>query len=291
VKQCSCGALGNRSKVTDMRDIGIHVCSRWLFNCYVVVDGGSGRPFVVDPGLPITARDAAGLMARLQLPRPALLTAPHGHSDHVGGMPWLHRRCRAPIHLTAKVRDFLAGERARAPGLRAFSRLHPMLGEQPFSCLVLFQWLATSRREGFGVTDRFRFSAPVEGFLEDGDRLPGAPHWEVILTPGHSACSACFWNCETRTLISGDVVLTLRGRAWFNPSLVDEAAMDRTEDRVRGLHVKHLLPGHGRPIHGDDLMSTAWSWREQPVRSGGRNGPNDSQSVGAAFSALGPRAA
>jgi len=256
----------NRAKATDMRDTGIQVCSRWLFNCYVVVDGGSGHPLVVDPGLPITTRDAARLLERL--PRPALLTATHAHSDHVGGMPWLQRCCGAPIYLTAKVRDFLAGERAKAPGLRDLARIHPMLGEQPFSARALFQWLATAGREGYGVSDRFRFSAQVEGFLEDGDRLPGAPDWEVILAPGHSACSACFWNRWTRTLISGDAVLTLRGRAWFTPDLVDEAAMDHTEDRLRGFRVEHLLPGHGRPIHGENLMSTAWSWREKPIRSG-----------------------
>jgi glyoxylase-like metal-dependent hydrolase (beta-lactamase superfamily II) len=203
-------------------------------------------------------------MARLRLPPPALLTATHGHSDHVGGMPWLHRHCRAPIHLSAKVRDFLAGERPKAPGLRVLARLHPMLGEQRFSGLALFQWIATAGREGYGVGGPFRFSAPLDGFLEDGDRLPGAPDWEVMLAPGHSACSACFWNRRSRTLISGDAVLTLRGRAWFSPDLVDEAAMDRTEARLRALDVDHLLPGHGRPIHGEHLMSMAWSWREQP---------------------------
>jgi glyoxylase-like metal-dependent hydrolase (beta-lactamase superfamily II) len=255
-----------------MADIGIQVCSRWLYNCYVVVDGGGGRPFVVDPGLPVTAGAAARVMARLRLLRPALLTATHGHSDHLGRLPWLHERCGAPIHLSAKVQDFLAGERTKAPDLRAFAKLRPMLGEQRFSCLALFQALTTVGREGYGARDRFRFSASVDGFLEDGDRLPGAPDWEVILAPGHSACSACFWNRRTRTLISGDAVLTLRGRAWFNPVLVDEAAMDRTEDRLRGLPVEHLLPGHGCPIHGEDLMSTAWGWRERPVRSGGRNG-------------------
>ena len=161
-------------------------------------------------------------------------------------------------------------------GLWSYARLRPMLGQEPFSYRAFCQWIAPWVRTGFGVFDQFRLSAPVEGFLEDGDRLPGAPDWEVILAPGHSACSACFWNRRTRTLISGDAVLTLRGRAWFNPVLIDEAAMDCTEDRLRALDVEHLLPGHGRPIHGEDLMSTAWSWREQPVRSGGRNRPGDS---------------
>jgi glyoxylase-like metal-dependent hydrolase (beta-lactamase superfamily II) len=151
-----------------------------------------------------------------------------------------------------------------------------MLGDQPFSGLALLQFLAPVIRSRFGRSDRFGFSAPVEGFLEDGDRIPGAPDWEVILTPGHSACSACFWNNRNRTLISGDTVLPLRDHAWFNPVLVDEAAMDRTEDSLRGLDVEHLLPGHGRPLHGEDIMSTAWSWRERLFRSGESNGPGDS---------------
>lgn len=54
-------------------ELGIHVCSRWLFNAYVVADGGAGRPFVVDPGLPVTASAAARVLARL--PPAALLTA------------------------------------------------------------------------------------------------------------------------------------------------------------------------------------------------------------------------
>lgn len=243
--------------------LGIHVCSRWLFNCYVVADGGAGRPFVVDPGLPVTARGAARVLARL--PPPALLTATHGHSDHVGALAWLHRRCGAPIHLSAKVRDFLAGERPEMPSARSFAALRPMLGERPFDLVALYQWLAPWARTGFGAVRRFRLSAPVEGFLEDGDALPGAPDWKVVHAPGHSACSACFWNHRTRTLLSGDAVLSLRDRAWFTPVLADEAAMERTESRLRTLDVEHLLPGHGRPIHGRSLMATAWSWREQPA--------------------------
>ena len=70
------------------------------------------------------------------------------------------------------------------------------------------------------------------------------------------------------TLISGDAVVTVRGRAWFSPVLIDEEAMDRTESRLRELDVEYLFPGHGCPIHGKDLMAKAWSWRERPVGLG-----------------------
>ncbi|MEI8084079.1 MAG: hypothetical protein WCI74_19750, partial [Actinomycetes bacterium] len=43
----------------DLSDPGIVAISRWIFNCYIVRDGGAGRPFVVDAGLPANASDAA----------------------------------------------------------------------------------------------------------------------------------------------------------------------------------------------------------------------------------------
>ena len=51
--------------VTELPDVGITVLSRWIFNCYVVHNGGDGRPLVVDPGIPSVTRAAiAALGAR-----------------------------------------------------------------------------------------------------------------------------------------------------------------------------------------------------------------------------------
>ena len=61
-------------------------------------------------------------------------------------------------------------------------------------------------RECFG-----RSKSPLH-MSANGDSLPGAPEWEVIATPGHTDDSTSFWNQGTKTLLSGDAVLSVGGR-------------------------------------------------------------------------------
>ena len=58
--------------------------------------------------------------------------------------------------------------------------------------------------------------------------------------------------------LSGDAVLTARGKAWHTPEIVDASSAAATRKRLEGLPVAHLLPGHGRPVHADETM-----WAEQ----------------------------
>ena len=37
--------------ITQLPEIGVTVISKWLYNCYVIHDGGDGRPFVVRYGV------------------------------------------------------------------------------------------------------------------------------------------------------------------------------------------------------------------------------------------------
>lgn len=247
-------------------DIGIRRISRWIFNCYIVDDGGAGGAFVVDPGLASTSEGAWRELRRAGRASPdvALIAATHCHSDHVGGVPRLHVRTGAPVALGAKVRDYLAGELPRSPGLREILKIRRISGQQPFDLRALAEFVGGAGRQGSDGKRPFRLSCPVHGWLAEGERLPGAPDWEVLHTPGHTDCSICLYNAETRTLLSGDTVLTLDGRAWFNPEVVDLAAMDATEARLRALPIEHILPGHGLPISGANLMGEAWSCRETP---------------------------
>ncbi len=50
--------------VHTLPEVGITVISAWIFNCYIVHDGGDGRPFVVDPGLTRNADAALGAPGR-----------------------------------------------------------------------------------------------------------------------------------------------------------------------------------------------------------------------------------
>ena len=76
----------------------------------------------------------------------------------------------------------------------------------------------------------------------------------MINASGHTDDSIALWNPTTRTLLSGDAVLTARGKAWHTPETVDAASAAATRKRLEELSVAHLLPGHGRPVHARDTV-------------------------------------
>ena len=143
-------------------------------------------------------------------------------------------------------------------------RISPVLRDQPFETAALVDFIRGSRRAGFDGTGAMKCPIPVAGYLSDGDRLPHAPDWVVISTPGHTDDSMSYYNETTKTLLSGDAVLTCRARAWFNPEFVDAHSSARTSARLRELPVDHLYPGHGRPLHGTDLLASALGSEQKP---------------------------
>jgi glyoxylase-like metal-dependent hydrolase (beta-lactamase superfamily II) len=253
--------------VETFADIGVTRLSRWIFNCYLIHDGGAGRPVVIDPGLPGVADDLLPVLNRLgfDLGSLAALCATHAHSDHVGGAPTLNSRANARVHLPEPSRAFLEGSTPRTPRPKAIARTWPTAFDQPFDARGLADAARGSRVAGYGTGAGMRWpnDLPV-GFLADGEALPGAPEWTVIATPGHTDDSTSFWHPRTRTLLSGDAVLSVNGHAWITPETVDDAASDKSADRLRQLDVAHLLPGHGRPVHGDGVTAKAIDPQQGP---------------------------
>jgi glyoxylase-like metal-dependent hydrolase (beta-lactamase superfamily II) len=247
--------------------IGVTRLSRWIFNCYLVHDGGEGRPVVIDAGLPVFAEDLVPVMDRLGLELPALVSivATHGHSDHVGGAPVLASRSGATVHLPVTDRDYLAGVTPRTPPPRAVAAIWPTLFDQPFDRRGAAEAARGAKAAGYGTSSGMRWPAEraVE-FVANGGALPGAPDWVAIATPGHTDDSLAFWNERTRTLMSGDAVLSTGGRAWITPETVDPSANAATGARLRSLDVAHLLPGHGRPVHGEHVTARAFGPSDAP---------------------------
>ena len=192
--------------IDTVEGIGVTRLSRWIFNCYLIHDGGGGRPVVIDAGLPGVTDDLVPVVARLGLELPALagIVATHAHSDHVGGAPVLSRRSGATVHLPAPARGYLDGVPPRTPRLGVIGRIWPTIFDQPFDQRGAIGAAQGAKVAGYGTSRGMRWprEAAVD-FLVDGDALPGAPEWEVVASPGHTDDSLAFWHAKTRTLMSG----------------------------------------------------------------------------------------
>lgn len=80
--------------------------------------------------------------------------------------------------------------------------------------------------------------------LHDGDEIEG---FEVIHTPGHTAGSICLYDRETADLISGDTVFSDGAFGRYDFPGGSRSTLAQSLDRLTGLKVNGLYPGHGIP--------------------------------------------
>lgn len=243
-------------------DLGITVISHWVFNCYVIHDGGDGRPLVVDAGLPSTALDVARVLDRLGAPDPPVVVATHLHVDHVAGLPSLVDG-GASVVLPEQVRRWQQGARPLLPRPVDVAAIAPVLRDQPFAAWTLRELAGAAGTIGVDPRHGLRLPLDPDGWLVDGELVPGAPEWRVLSTGGHTDDSTSLWNERDGVLCSGDAVLAVGRRAWFNPELSDADATAATEARLRALPVQVLAPGHGRAVAGE-VMAGAIAHTDVP---------------------------
>ena len=252
--------------ITELPEIGVTVISKWLYNCYVIHDGGGGQPFVVDLGLPSQIPLLAGVLSARgsDLSELGAAVATHGHADHVGGLPTLRDQHRTAVHLPIAIAEMRAGTRAlRPPGIREVLQILPVMASQPRDLVASKEVSGTSASIGWNGKE-VRLPFEPDSWLSDGEHLPGLPDWQVLNTPGHSDDSTCLFHAPSRTLLSGDAVLSANGRAWFNPEFIDPELSAISEARLRALDVEYLLPGHGLVVTGPHVMTEARTHTDQP---------------------------
>ena len=116
----------------------------------------------------------------------------HGHFDHISALPYLNKffpDAQIAIHESDAV---YLGKDASEVHMEDFKKLG----------------LGTYIRNYFNNDDPLPEPTLL---LKDGDKLPFAPEWTVIHTPGHSPGSICLYNEEEKTLISGDTLFANDG--------------------------------------------------------------------------------
>ena len=244
--------------------------SAWIFNCYII-ESDTGL-VVIDPGLPVVAKRALELIER-DLGRASgdvvSVCCTHAHPDHVAGVSEMINSASCDVHLPTRCQSYLEGERPRTfPLVESSVRFMPVWGAQRFSARALTEFARYGKSTGFGGPPMISLDFEPTGFVDHGDTVPSAAGWEVIHAPGHTDDSTAFYHRESETLISGDAVVTVDGRAWFNPEYVDRDLAASTEEHLRSLKVSHLLPGHGEPIQAPDVWRTAASFATPPTGRG-----------------------
>jgi glyoxylase-like metal-dependent hydrolase (beta-lactamase superfamily II) len=221
---------------------GIRRLGKGLVNAYLLEEAGGVT--IVDTGVPgYYSRDLPAELSAmgrtLDDVRAVVLT--HAHSDHLGFAERIRRERSVSVRIHTADAQLARGEvkplrDPAAPGIRAI-RPGPLLGFLMYS----------SRLGAMRTPPVLEVATFDDGATLD---LPGTPR--VVHLPGHTAGSAALVVVSRDAIFVGDALATrnvLSGStgpqlARFGADL--RQAYDSLE-RLDGIDVRTVLPGHGQP--------------------------------------------
>ncbi|MBN8836697.1 MAG: MBL fold metallo-hydrolase [Sphingobacteriia bacterium] len=145
-------------------------------NTYVLYNE-KGQALIIDPGCYFSAeQETLKIFLQTQGLTPIQLLNTHCHLDHVFGNKWIHKQYGLELYIHEKEQPVL--ERAQQSGLK---------WGMPFE----------------------NYEGPLH-FLAQGDWVTlGEDRLQIILAPGHSPGSICFYNEEQGFVIGGDVLFNM----------------------------------------------------------------------------------
>lgn len=190
-------------------------------NVYVVV----GKiPTVIDTGTGFHTRVILEMIQKIvKLSQIQQILLTHEHYDHVGG-----------------VQDIVQASKGNAR-IFAHKDIVPKLKEGKSTFAEMLG----------GVMPKLKVDVPLSG----GEQLTIGDHpFEVLVTPGHSIGSLCFYSKKKQVLFSGDTIFADGGFGRYDFPGGDFNTLLNSIERLTALEVKNLYPGHGPIVeqHGTD---------------------------------------
>lgn len=207
-------------------------------NCYLIKTGQGY--ILIDTSSANRRADLEAALARASCTPDSLdlILLTHGDFDHTGNAAYLAKRFGAPVALhaadwgMAEQGDMFAG---RTSGSRLLKRVAPLLGP------LL----------GFGRAERFTPDwAPGEGT----DLAEYGLDAQVLSLPGHSAGSIGILTAGG-DLFCGDLLDNVDGPV-LNEIMDDPEAGKASLERLRGLNLHTVYPGHGEPFAMEQFLET-----------------------------------
>ncbi len=182
-------------------------------NTYVLYNE-QNKAIIIDPGCYFSAeQETLKMFIEDTALEPIRLLNTHCHLDHVFGNKWVHETFGLELYLHRGEENML--------------KLAPLSGEKwglPFS----------------------NYEGPLH-FLEEGDVLElGGDKLEVLLTPGHSPASLCFYCRNQQFVIGGDVLFRESIGRTDLPGGDHATLLDSIRTRLFVLPDEVIVyPGHG----------------------------------------------
>jgi glyoxylase-like metal-dependent hydrolase (beta-lactamase superfamily II) len=115
------------------------------------------------------------------------------------------------------------------------------------------KFLNSIGKEFFGMFGLEPPSYRVDFYIKEGEFSHNDLTLQVLDTPGHSPGSVSLYWPEEKALISGDVVFSGSvGRTDFPGG--DGATLKKSIEKISGLDVEYLLPGHNEIVRDSDVV-------------------------------------